>query len=185
MAYKCVQAILVWYNKVFGFPGREGSTGGPSFKENRKLLVEEGSCLRTTTSYKSSTLVSPKFVSTMSGSSNTAAMRKIVQQLRLEAGIHRVKVTGERGAFWVVPPAREKFLWLCEEESPSGPGDTVFVSHMLTKLTPGGWGCPPQVSQAASDLQQFCLQNAQQDPLLTGMSSSNNPFRPQKVCSFL
>nr|XP_020452372.1 guanine nucleotide-binding protein G(I)/G(S)/G(O) subunit gamma-5 [Monopterus albus] len=68
----------------------------------------------------------------MSGSSNIAAMKKIVQQLRLEAGINRVKV-----------------------------------------------------SQAAAELQQFCLQNAQQDPLLTGMSSSNNPFRPQKVCSFL
>ncbi|XP_044055962.1 guanine nucleotide-binding protein G(I)/G(S)/G(O) subunit gamma-5 [Siniperca chuatsi] len=67
----------------------------------------------------------------MSGS-NIVAMKKIVQQLRLEAGLNRVKV-----------------------------------------------------SQAAADLQQFCLQNAQQDPLLTGMSSSSNPFRPQKVCSFL
>ncbi|XP_034035819.1 guanine nucleotide-binding protein G(I)/G(S)/G(O) subunit gamma-5-like [Thalassophryne amazonica] len=68
----------------------------------------------------------------MSGSSNIIVMKKIVQQLRLEAGINRVKV-----------------------------------------------------SQAAADLQQFCIQHAQQDPLLTGMSSSNNPFRPQKVCSFL
>ena len=42
-----------------------------------------------------------------------------------------------------------------------------------------------QVSQAAADLQQFCMQNAMQDPLLTGVSSSTNPFRPQKVCSFL
>nr|XP_048309685.1 guanine nucleotide-binding protein G(I)/G(S)/G(O) subunit gamma-5 [Myodes glareolus] len=42
-----------------------------------------------------------------------------------------------------------------------------------------------QVSQAAADLKQFCLQNAQHDPLLTGVSSSTNPFRPQKVCSFL
>lgn len=42
-----------------------------------------------------------------------------------------------------------------------------------------------QVSQAAADLQQFCMQNALQDPLLTGVSSSTNPFRPQKVCSFL
>uniref|UniRef100_A0A669PRH1 Guanine nucleotide-binding protein subunit gamma n=1 Tax=Phasianus colchicus TaxID=9054 RepID=A0A669PRH1_PHACC len=41
------------------------------------------------------------------------------------------------------------------------------------------------VSQAAVDLKQFCLQNAQHDPLLTGVSSSTNPFRPQKVCSFL
>ncbi|CAG5864422.1 unnamed protein product [Menidia menidia] len=53
----------------------------------------------------------------MSGASNVVAMKKIVQQLRLEASMNRVKV-----------------------------------------------------SQAAADLQQFCLQNAQQDPLLTGMS---------------
>ncbi|KAM9349645.1 guanine nucleotide-binding protein G(I)/G(S)/G(O) subunit gamma-5-like isoform 1-T2 [Symphorus nematophorus] len=68
----------------------------------------------------------------MSGSSNLIAMKKVVQQLRFEASIHRVKV-----------------------------------------------------SQAAADLQQFCMQNALQDPLLTGVSSSTNPFRPQKVCSFL
>ncbi|XP_036014149.1 guanine nucleotide-binding protein G(I)/G(S)/G(O) subunit gamma-5 [Mus musculus] len=42
-----------------------------------------------------------------------------------------------------------------------------------------------KVSQAAADLKQFCLQNAQHDPLLTGVSSSTNPFRHQKVCSFL
>ncbi|XP_055232768.1 guanine nucleotide-binding protein G(I)/G(S)/G(O) subunit gamma-5B [Gorilla gorilla gorilla] len=42
-----------------------------------------------------------------------------------------------------------------------------------------------KVSQAAADLKQFCLPNAQHDPLLTGVSSSTNPFRPQKVCSFL
>ncbi|XP_028260258.1 guanine nucleotide-binding protein G(I)/G(S)/G(O) subunit gamma-5 [Parambassis ranga] len=68
----------------------------------------------------------------MSASSSIVTMKKVVQQLRLEAGLNRVKV-----------------------------------------------------SQAAADLQQFCLQNAQQDPLLTGMSSSNNPFRPKAVCSFL
>ncbi|KAF7243368.1 Guanine nucleotide-binding protein G(I)/G(S)/G(O) subunit gamma-5 [Varanus komodoensis] len=42
-----------------------------------------------------------------------------------------------------------------------------------------------EVSEAAADLKQFCLQHAQHDPLLTGVSSSTNPFRPQKVCSFL
>ncbi|XP_005993909.1 guanine nucleotide-binding protein G(I)/G(S)/G(O) subunit gamma-5 [Latimeria chalumnae] len=68
----------------------------------------------------------------MSGSSNVVAMKKIVQQLRFEANINRVKV-----------------------------------------------------SQAAADLKQFCLQNAQHDPLLTGVSSGTNPFKPQKVCSFL
>eukprot|EP00064_Thunnus_orientalis_P013078 superscaffoldBa00002084_g13115 len=73
-----------------------------------------------------------KYTSRMSGASNIIAMKKVVQQLRFEASINRVKV-----------------------------------------------------SQAAADLQQFCMQNALQDPLLTGVSSSTNPFRPQKVCSFL
>nr|CAG9553851.1 heterotrimeric guanine nucleotide-binding protein 3L1 [Choloepus hoffmanni] len=67
----------------------------------------------------------------MSGSSSIAAMKKVVQQLWLEAGLNHVKI-----------------------------------------------------SQAAADLKQFYLQNAQYDPLLTGISSSTNPFRPQKV-SFL
>uniref|UniRef100_A0A4X2L6J8 Guanine nucleotide-binding protein subunit gamma n=1 Tax=Vombatus ursinus TaxID=29139 RepID=A0A4X2L6J8_VOMUR len=68
----------------------------------------------------------------MSRSSNVIAMRRVVQQLRLEVQLHRVKV-----------------------------------------------------SQAAADLKQFCLQNAQNNPLLTGVSSSSNPFWPQKVGSFL
>ncbi|XP_021563197.1 guanine nucleotide-binding protein G(I)/G(S)/G(O) subunit gamma-5-like [Carlito syrichta] len=42
-----------------------------------------------------------------------------------------------------------------------------------------------KVSRAVADLKQFCLQKAQRDPLQDGVSSSTNPFRPQKVCSFL
>lgn len=34
-----------------------------------------------------------------------------------------------------------------------------------------------KVSQAAADLKQFCLQNAQHDPLLTGVSSSNESLQ--------
>ncbi|XP_006881195.1 PREDICTED: guanine nucleotide-binding protein G(I)/G(S)/G(O) subunit gamma-5-like [Elephantulus edwardii] len=67
-----------------------------------------------------------------SGSSGVVAMKKVVQQLQLEAGLNRMKF-----------------------------------------------------SQAAADLKQFCLQNARHDPLLTGISSSTNPGRLQKVCSFL
>ncbi|XP_043554547.1 guanine nucleotide-binding protein G(I)/G(S)/G(O) subunit gamma-5-like [Chiloscyllium plagiosum] len=42
-----------------------------------------------------------------------------------------------------------------------------------------------KVSQAAADLKQFCLQNAQQDPLLTGIHPNTNPFRPAKPCLLL
>uniref|UniRef100_A0A8C9HSU7 Guanine nucleotide-binding protein subunit gamma n=1 Tax=Piliocolobus tephrosceles TaxID=591936 RepID=A0A8C9HSU7_9PRIM len=68
----------------------------------------------------------------VSTSSSVAAIKKVVQQLRLEAGLNRMKVF-----------------------------------------------------QAAADFKQFCLQNAQHDPLLTGTSPNTNPFRPQKFCSFL
>ncbi|XP_056111111.1 guanine nucleotide-binding protein G(I)/G(S)/G(O) subunit gamma-5 [Rhinichthys klamathensis goyatoka] len=40
-----------------------------------------------------------------------------------------------------------------------------------------------KVSQAAADLKTFCLQNAQKDPLLMGVPSSDNPFRPPKSCA--
>ncbi|CAB1344332.1 unnamed protein product [Coregonus sp. 'balchen'] len=40
-----------------------------------------------------------------------------------------------------------------------------------------------KVSQAAVDLKNFCLQNAHKDPLLMGVPSSDNPFRPPKSCS--
>ncbi|XP_047231667.1 guanine nucleotide-binding protein G(I)/G(S)/G(O) subunit gamma-5-like [Girardinichthys multiradiatus] len=66
-----------------------------------------------------------------------------------------------------------------------GPANIVAMKKVVRQLRMEASINRVKVSQAAADLQQFCLQNAQQDPLLTGMSSSNNPFRPQKVCSFL
>nr|XP_033472714.1 guanine nucleotide-binding protein G(I)/G(S)/G(O) subunit gamma-5-like [Epinephelus lanceolatus] len=45
--------------------------------------------------------------------------------------------------------------------------------------------CGIQVSQAAAELKTFCLQNAHKDPLLTGVPSSDNPFRPPKSCVLL
>ncbi|XP_055049472.1 guanine nucleotide-binding protein G(I)/G(S)/G(O) subunit gamma-5 [Paramisgurnus dabryanus] len=40
-----------------------------------------------------------------------------------------------------------------------------------------------KVSQAAADLKAFCIQNANRDPLLMGVPSSDNPFRPPKSCA--
>nr|XP_057938360.1 guanine nucleotide-binding protein G(I)/G(S)/G(O) subunit gamma-10 [Doryrhamphus excisus] len=40
-----------------------------------------------------------------------------------------------------------------------------------------------KVSQSAAELRNFCLQNASKDPLLVGVPSSDNPFRPPKSCS--
>ncbi|XP_007466335.1 PREDICTED: guanine nucleotide-binding protein G(I)/G(S)/G(O) subunit gamma-5-like [Lipotes vexillifer] len=65
----------------------------------------------------------------------------------------------------------------------SGPSSVVAVKKVVQQARVEPGLNPVKVSQAAADLKQFCLQNAQHDPLLTGVSS--NPFRPQKVCSFL
>ncbi|KAG1931689.1 guanine nucleotide-binding protein G(I)/G(S)/G(O) subunit gamma-10 [Pimephales promelas] len=42
-----------------------------------------------------------------------------------------------------------------------------------------------KVSQAAADLQQFCLQNASKDSLLVGVPAASNPFREPRSCTLL
>uniref|UniRef100_A0A8C9KJC2 G protein gamma domain-containing protein n=1 Tax=Panthera tigris altaica TaxID=74533 RepID=A0A8C9KJC2_PANTA len=60
--------------------------------------------------------------------------------------------------------------------------DIIFCFRIECHVCPKP-SCATEVS--AIDLKQFCLQNAQHDPLLTGVSSSINFFRLQNVCSFL
>ncbi|XP_047382705.1 guanine nucleotide-binding protein G(I)/G(S)/G(O) subunit gamma-5-like [Sciurus carolinensis] len=67
----------------------------------------------------------------------------------------------------------------------SGLSSVPAVKKVVQQLCLEAWLNCVKVSQAGSDWKQFCLQNAQHDPLLTGLSSGINPFRPQKVCSFL
>ncbi|XP_013869447.1 guanine nucleotide-binding protein G(I)/G(S)/G(O) subunit gamma-10 [Austrofundulus limnaeus] len=69
-------------------------------------------------------------MSNNNASSNLVVAQRAVKQLRIEAGVRRIKV-----------------------------------------------------SQAAAELRNFCLQNASKDPLLMGVPSSDNPFRPPKSCS--
>ncbi|XP_058239208.1 guanine nucleotide-binding protein G(I)/G(S)/G(O) subunit gamma-10 [Hemibagrus wyckioides] len=40
-----------------------------------------------------------------------------------------------------------------------------------------------KVSQAAAELQQYCLQNAPKDALLVGVPTGSNPFREPRSCS--
>ncbi|XP_048042657.1 guanine nucleotide-binding protein G(I)/G(S)/G(O) subunit gamma-10 [Chanodichthys erythropterus] len=42
-----------------------------------------------------------------------------------------------------------------------------------------------KVSQAAADLQQYCLQNASKDALLVGVPAGSNPFREPRSCTLL
>ncbi|XP_031413309.1 guanine nucleotide-binding protein G(I)/G(S)/G(O) subunit gamma-10, partial [Meleagris gallopavo] len=42
-----------------------------------------------------------------------------------------------------------------------------------------------QVSQAAAELQQYCIQNACKDALLVGVPAGSNPFREPRSCTLL
>ncbi|XP_061589254.1 guanine nucleotide-binding protein G(I)/G(S)/G(O) subunit gamma-10 [Cololabis saira] len=66
----------------------------------------------------------------MSSNSNLSNMRRLVEQLKLEASVERIKV-----------------------------------------------------SQAAAELQQYCLQNASKDALLVGVPTGSNPFREPRSCT--
>ncbi|XP_051876352.1 guanine nucleotide-binding protein G(I)/G(S)/G(O) subunit gamma-10 [Pristis pectinata] len=68
----------------------------------------------------------------MTSNSNLSSMQRMVEQLKFEAGIERIKV-----------------------------------------------------SQAATELQQYCIQNACKDALLVGLPAGSNPFREPRSCSLL
>lgn len=42
-----------------------------------------------------------------------------------------------------------------------------------------------QVSDAAADLLQFCLEQAKSDPFLVGIPAATNPFKEKKPCAIL
>ncbi|XP_025064761.1 uncharacterized protein LOC102385776 [Alligator sinensis] len=42
-----------------------------------------------------------------------------------------------------------------------------------------------RVSQAAAELQQYCMQNACKDALLVGVPAGSNPFREPRSCALL
>ncbi|XP_031464199.1 guanine nucleotide-binding protein G(I)/G(S)/G(O) subunit gamma-10 [Phasianus colchicus] len=42
-----------------------------------------------------------------------------------------------------------------------------------------------KVSQAAAELQQYCMQNACKDALLVGVPAGSNPFREPRSCTLL
>ncbi|XP_051541409.1 guanine nucleotide-binding protein G(I)/G(S)/G(O) subunit gamma-10 [Myxocyprinus asiaticus] len=42
-----------------------------------------------------------------------------------------------------------------------------------------------KVSQAAAELQEYCLQNASKDALLVGVPAGSNPFREPRSCALL
>lgn len=55
-------------------------------------------------------------------------------------------------------------------------GEPCVISLVLSVM---------QVSQAAAELQQYCMQNACKDALLVGVPAGSNPFREPRSCTLL
>ncbi|KAJ6652701.1 hypothetical protein lerEdw1_011186 [Lerista edwardsae] len=96
-------------------------------------------------------------------SNNTTSIaqaRKLVEQLKMEANIDRIKSSSG--------PAL-----LFDERGFRAPG-----VHRTSSLF--------QVSKAAADLMAYCEAHAKEDPLLTPVPASENPFREKKFfCAIL
>ncbi|XP_035888336.1 putative guanine nucleotide-binding protein G(I)/G(S)/G(O) subunit gamma-14 isoform X1 [Phyllostomus discolor] len=91
--------------------------------------------------------------------SDIGQARRAVEQLRMEAGIDRMKV--RLGA--------DGHIWGRGQGTGQGLADWAGL----------------QVSKAASDLLQFCLEQAKSDPFLVGIPAATNPFKEKKPCAIL
>ncbi|XP_053519750.1 putative guanine nucleotide-binding protein G(I)/G(S)/G(O) subunit gamma-14 isoform X1 [Artibeus jamaicensis] len=92
-------------------------------------------------------------------SSDIGQARRAVEQLRMEAGINRMKVRlGAGGHVW-------------GRGRGTGQGQSDWAGL--------------QVSKAASDLLQFCMEQAKSDPFLVGIPAATNPFKEKKPCAIL
>ncbi|XP_075403855.1 guanine nucleotide-binding protein G(I)/G(S)/G(O) subunit gamma-14 isoform X1 [Tenrec ecaudatus] len=107
------------------------------------------------------------FCPSMSGKvaigSDIGQARRAVEQLRMEAGIDRVKVR----------PGAGSELTGAESTSELRGGQQVSSQVCL------------QVSKAAADLLQFCTEQAKSDPFLVGIPAATNPFKEKKPCTIL
>lgn len=95
---------------------------------------------------------------------NTASIaqaRKLVEQLKMEANIDRIKV---------------RRIWTHYFTQNFIRSENTVVTFM----------CLHQVSKAAADLTSYCEAHAKEDPLLSPVPASENPFREKKFfCAIL
>ncbi|KAH0625998.1 hypothetical protein JD844_034397 [Phrynosoma platyrhinos] len=104
---------------------------------------------------------------TMSTTNNIAQARKLVEQLRIEAGIERIKVSPGRGCGRILG----RLIEVCRNRS------SVEKKEKTLLVKP--------VSKASSELMNYCEQQARNDPLLVGVPASENPFKDKKPCTIL
>ncbi|CAD7690707.1 unnamed protein product [Nyctereutes procyonoides] len=62
-------------------------------------------------------------------------------------------------------------------------GSFTSSSPMTLTSTPLLQGTWIKVSQAAAELQQYCVQNARKDALLVGVPAGSNPLREPRSCA--
>ncbi|XP_013367692.1 PREDICTED: guanine nucleotide-binding protein G(I)/G(S)/G(O) subunit gamma-7-like isoform X1 [Chinchilla lanigera] len=96
--------------------------------------------------------------------SDIGQARRAVEQLRMEAGIERIKVRADVGAG-------------------AACGGHPWARGQGTQASAGWLGL--QVSKAATDLLQFCTEQAKSDPFLVGIPAATNPFKEKKPCAIL
>uniref|UniRef100_A0A8C5W0V3 Guanine nucleotide-binding protein subunit gamma n=1 Tax=Microcebus murinus TaxID=30608 RepID=A0A8C5W0V3_MICMU len=66
----------------------------------------------------------------------------------------------------------------------SGGASASALQRLVEQLKlEAGWMLT--VSQAAAELQQYCMQNACKDALLVGVPAGSNPFREPRSCALL
>lgn len=61
----------------------------------------------------------------------------------------------------------------------------MLVNELVSALDLFFFFLSAQVSQAAAELQQYCMQNACKDALLVGVPAGSNPFREPRSCALL
>lgn len=117
-----------------------------------------------------------------------ADARKTVEQLKLEVNIERMmvslhimriqningKVKLSMGTCLVFLRRMIMLIWTWVRMSTTIPTTAVFEESKTS---------PPvaQVSTAAADLMAYCEAHAKEDPLVTAVPSSENPFREKKL----
>ncbi|XP_077821361.1 guanine nucleotide-binding protein G(I)/G(S)/G(O) subunit gamma-10 isoform X1 [Macaca mulatta] len=135
----------------------------------------------------------------MSSGASASALQRLVEQLKLEAGVERIKqsltVLELQTEFHHVGQAGLDLL------TSGDPPSSSSQSAGITGVSRGAWrerysylhfknddetkSHITQVSQAAAELQQYCMQNACKDALLVGVPAGSNPFREPRSCALL
>lgn len=135
----------------------------------------------------------------MCSSNSVIQVQKLVDQLRVEAGMERIKVcewsvdcmqaVASPDKLLDMTSAVWKWAYILKYFVLK-----LFISLLLTSnFNVFTWlhhcysvhFCPKQISLTAADLVRYCQEHRRHDPLLTGIAASSNPFKDKKSCVLL